>query len=121
LLKIADIVALMNQARGSIREPLRAATYETLIGLLAASGLRIGEAIKLDRGDIDWTDGVLLVRESKFNICRLRHMPNYVAPRTMLRCSVCGALLTEGGAGRFDIVRAGQRSSRNASSGSGGR
>jgi integrase/recombinase XerD len=55
----ADIVALMNQARCSIREPLRAATYEALIGLLVASGLRIGEAIKLDRGDIDWTDGVL--------------------------------------------------------------
>jgi integrase len=69
----ADIVALMNQARRSIREPLRAATYQTLIGLLAASGLRIGEAIKLDRGDIDWTDGVLLVRESKFN--KSRYVP----------------------------------------------
>jgi integrase/recombinase XerD len=69
----ADIVALMNQARCSIREPLRAATYQTLIGLLAATGLRIGEAIKLDRGDIDWTDGVLVVRESKFN--KSRYVP----------------------------------------------
>jgi integrase/recombinase XerD len=34
----ADIAALMEQARRSIREPLRAATYQTLIGLLAASG-----------------------------------------------------------------------------------
>jgi integrase len=69
----ADIAALMDQARCSIREPLRAATYETLIGLLAATGLRIGEAIKLDRGDIDPTDGVLLVRESKFN--KSRYVP----------------------------------------------
>ena len=46
-------VALMEQARRSIREPLRAATYETLLGLLAATGLRIGEALRLDRGDID--------------------------------------------------------------------
>lgn len=54
----ADIDALMEQVRQSIVSPLRAATYETLIGLLAASGLRIGEAIKLDRGDVDWAQGV---------------------------------------------------------------
>ena len=67
----ADIDALMGQARQSIVCPLRAATYETLIGLLAASGLRIGEAIKLDRGDVDWAQGVLLIRESKFGKSRL--------------------------------------------------
>ena len=69
----ADVAALMQQTHQLLREPLRAATYQTLIGLLAASGLRIGEAIKLDRGDIDWTDGVLLVRESKFN--KSRYVP----------------------------------------------
>lgn len=67
----ADIDAVMNQARCSIGSPLRAATYETLIGLLAASGLRIGEAIKLDRSDVDWAEGVLLIRESKFGKTRL--------------------------------------------------
>ena len=50
---------------------MRAATYHTLIGLLTASGLRIGEAIKLDRDDIDWTQGVLHIRESKFGKSRL--------------------------------------------------
>jgi integrase len=69
----ADIVALMAQAHESIREPLRAATYETLIGLFAATGLRISEAIKLDRSDIDWSEGVLLVRESKFK--KSRYVP----------------------------------------------
>ena len=67
----ADIDAVMSQARCSIASPLRAATYDTLIGLLAASGLRIGEAIKLDRGDVDWAEGVLLIRESKFGKSRL--------------------------------------------------
>lgn len=66
-----DIDAVLNQARQSIGSPLRAATYETLIGLLAASGLRIGEAIKLDRTDVDWDQGVLLIRESKFGKSRL--------------------------------------------------
>jgi integrase len=67
----ADIATVMSQARNSIESPLRAATYHTLIGLLAASGLRIGEAIKLDRIDIDWDQGVLLIRESKFGKSRL--------------------------------------------------
>ncbi len=66
-----DIDAVLTQARTSIVSPLRAGTYATLIGLLAVSGLRIGEAIKLDRGDVDWTDGVLLIRESKFGKSRL--------------------------------------------------
>jgi integrase/recombinase XerD len=66
----ADVVALMAQAHQSIPGPLGAATLETLIGLLAATGLRISEAIKLDRRDIDWSEGVLLVRESKFNKSR---------------------------------------------------
>jgi len=67
----ADIEAVIEQARCSIVSPLRAATYATLIGLLAASGIRIGEAIKLDRGDVDWGHGVLLIRESKFGKSRL--------------------------------------------------
>ncbi|MDQ1537846.1 MAG: hypothetical protein QOE58_2239 [Actinomycetota bacterium] len=66
----ADIDAVMSQARSSISSPLRASTYNTLIGLLAASGLRIGEAIKLDRSDVDWVKGVLLIRESKFGKSR---------------------------------------------------
>ena len=67
----ADVDALMLQARQTIMSPLRAATYDTLIGLLTASGLRIGEAIKLDRTDVDWAQGVLLIRESKFGKSRL--------------------------------------------------
>jgi integrase/recombinase XerD len=47
-----DIAMLLAQAR-RLRQPMPAATHETLIGLLAASGVRVGEAIRLDRGDID--------------------------------------------------------------------
>lgn len=66
----ADIAALLTAARG-LRGPLRAATYTTLIGLLAATGLRIGEAIRLDRTDIDDDQGVLQIRQSKFGKTRL--------------------------------------------------
>lgn len=68
---VADIDAVMNQITCSMSSALRIATYQTLIGLLSVSGLRIGEAIKLDRSDIDWNEGVLLIRESKFGKSRL--------------------------------------------------
>ena len=50
-------------AAQALRFPLRTATYQALIGLLAVTGMRVGEAIRLDRGDIDLADGVLTVRE----------------------------------------------------------
>jgi integrase/recombinase XerD len=71
LFSAADVDALLGQTKVSIVAPLRVATYQTLFGLLAASGLRIGEAIRLDRADIDWAEGVLLIREAKFGKSRL--------------------------------------------------
>jgi integrase len=48
-----------------------------------ASGMRIGEAINLDRDDIDWTEGVLRIRESKFGKSRL--MPQQTSTMKALR------------------------------------
>jgi integrase/recombinase XerD len=64
-----EILALMAAAR-RLRPALRAATFETLIGLLACTGLRIGEAIRLDREDFDAAPGLLIVRDSKFGKSR---------------------------------------------------
>ncbi len=59
-------------AAGVLRPAFRAATYQTLIGLLAASGIRISEAIALDTDDLDPADGgQLLVRCTKFGKDRL--------------------------------------------------
>ncbi|MGW3635555.1 tyrosine-type recombinase/integrase [Streptomyces sp. NPDC005122] len=66
----ADVIAVMTAA-DEIGPPLRAATYRTLVGLLAATGLRVGEAINLDHDDIDWAGGVLRIRETKFGKSRL--------------------------------------------------
>jgi integrase len=65
----ADIARILAAAR-SIRSPLRAATYETLIGLLAATGMRVGEALRLDRCDVDLSDGAVRVLSSKFEKSR---------------------------------------------------
>ena len=66
-----DDIAALVAAVTTLRFPLRAATYQTLIGLLAVTGLRIGEALRLDRGDIDWDHGLLLVRDTKFGKSRM--------------------------------------------------
>jgi integrase len=65
-----EVTALMAAAR-SLRYPLRTATYQTLIGLLAVTGMRVGEAIGLDRGDADLEGGVLKIRSGKNGKSRL--------------------------------------------------
>jgi integrase len=64
-----EIAALM-RAAARLPSPLMAATYPTLFGLLAVSGLRVGEAIGLDRDDIDARHGLLRVINSKFGKSR---------------------------------------------------
>ncbi|MDA8021325.1 MAG: tyrosine-type recombinase/integrase [Thermoanaerobaculia bacterium] len=48
------------------RGQLRAATTATVIGLLSATGIRIGEALAIDIGDLDPDDGILTIRSGKF-------------------------------------------------------
>ena len=59
-----EILALMRAAR-TLKWPLRAATFETLIGLIASTGLRLREALALERDDVDLRDGVLLVGKAR--------------------------------------------------------
>jgi integrase len=55
----------------SSRHPQRGRTLHTVVGLLASTGLRSGEALRLDRTDVDLVGGVLLVRLTKFRKDRL--------------------------------------------------
>jgi integrase len=64
-----DVARLMAEA-ATLRTPHRVATYRTLIGLLAVTGMRVGEAIALDRGDFDSINGLLTVRKGKFGKSR---------------------------------------------------
>lgn len=64
-----DIAALM-AATATIHSPFRAATHRTLIGLLAVTGMRIGEAIGLDQGDADLAAGCVTVRAGKWGAAR---------------------------------------------------
>jgi integrase/recombinase XerD len=68
----ADIAALITAA-GRLSSPHRVNTYQTLLGLLAVTGMRIGEAIRLDVDDFDDVDGVLIVRNTKYG--KTRQLP----------------------------------------------
>ncbi len=63
-------VRRLMDAASVIPTPHRAATMRTLIGLLAVTGMRVGEAIRLDCTDIDSGHGLLVVRDSKFGKSR---------------------------------------------------
>jgi integrase/recombinase XerD len=78
----AEITDLM-RAAGELTPPLRAATYATVIGLIATTGVRIGEAVDLDRRDVDLRDGALHVRARRQN--KQREVPLHPTATRALR------------------------------------
>jgi integrase len=78
----AEIAALMAAARG-LRPPLRAARHVTLIGLLAVTGMRPGEALALDRRDVDLRHGLVHVRAGKQR--KQREVPLHATTTSALR------------------------------------
>lgn len=83
----AEIAALL-RAAATLRFPLRVATYQTLIGLLVVTGMRVGEAIDLDADDFDNDRGVLLIRKGKGGATRQLplHASTTAAVRAYLQC-----------------------------------
>ena len=69
-----EIVELLAAARRlGPRASLRPATYETLFGLMASTGLRVSEAIHLHDADVDLKQAMLTVRQTKF--AKSRQLP----------------------------------------------
>ena len=73
---------------------LRANTYTTLFGLLAVTGMRVNEALGLDRKDVDLVGAILYIRRAKFGKSRYvpihrstaRALKNYAAARDRIIC-----------------------------------
>jgi integrase len=78
----AQIDALI-AAASKARWPLVDATYRSLIGLLAVTGMRVGEAIGLDRDDLDLAAGIVTVRQGKFG--KSRQLPLHCSTVTALQ------------------------------------
>jgi integrase len=70
----ADIRRLLSAAR-ALTPPLKAASYETLFGLLAVSGMRVGEAVALGRDDIDLDAGLITISEQIAKLEKARLVP----------------------------------------------
>jgi len=77
-----EVTAIMAAAQ-HLRHPMRRCTYQTLIGLLASTGLRVGEAIRLDRGDVCPGPDLVRVVGSKFG--KSREVPLHPATVQALR------------------------------------
>ncbi len=78
--EIAELIAAAQQLRGNTG--LRACTYSTLLALLAVTGMRSSEPLRLDRNDVDLASGVLTVRTSKFG--KSRCLPVHESTRQAL-------------------------------------
>jgi integrase/recombinase XerD len=76
-------IALLMAAARELKPPLRAARHETLIGLLAVTGMRPGEALALDRQDVDLIRSVVQVRAGKQN--KQREVPLHGSTVSALR------------------------------------
>jgi integrase/recombinase XerD len=82
VMSAADISALLEAASRRPR-PLSAATYHTLFGLLAATGMRVGEAVGLDNDDVDLDTGVITIRQTKYH--KQRRIPVHATTAAALR------------------------------------
>jgi integrase/recombinase XerD len=88
----ADITALAGAA-SQLNPAWKAMTMQTLIGLLFATGIRLGEALSLERGDLNPDAGVLTIRQAKFRKPRqlplhpsaMAALAGYAARRDKLR------------------------------------
>lgn len=78
----AEQIAALVTAAAKLSPKLRAATFTTLIGLMAATGLRTSEAFRLEVTDVDVKEQQLLVRCSKFG--KTRHLPLHPSTLTAL-------------------------------------
>lgn len=76
-----EILSLITAA-SSLSTPHRTATFRTLFGVLTVTGMRIGEAIALDRSDFDADHGVLVVRHGKFG--KSRELPLHPSTTTAI-------------------------------------
>ena len=79
-----EIIDLLAAAR-DLGPPgdLRSATYETLFGLIASTGIRVSEAVHLLNMDVDLKQGMLTIRQTKF--AKSRYVPLHSSTAEALR------------------------------------
>lgn len=78
-----EIYKLIEAAKQLLsKKGLRPHTYSTLFGLLSITGMRLREAINLTRRDVNLTDGIITIVETKFKKSRL--LPIHASAQSVL-------------------------------------
>jgi integrase/recombinase XerD len=70
-----DDIRRLLAAAGQLRPPLKAVSYQALFGLLAVTGMRLGEALALEPDDVDLDSGVITIRAHTAKLQRARLVP----------------------------------------------
>jgi integrase len=109
-----DIRRVLEAARG-LRPPLRAASYEALFGLLAVTGMRVGEAVALGIDDVELDSGVIAIRERTAKLERARLVPLHATTVAALKryASARRRLCPRSRANTFFVSAAGTRIDRS--------
>lgn len=68
-----EIINLLQCSDDGTRNTLDQYSFKTLFGLLAVTGMRVGEALKLEQCDVDTSNRIIIIRQSKFN--KSRYIP----------------------------------------------
>lgn len=110
-----DIRRVLEAAR-ALRPPLKAASYEALFGLLAVTGMRVGEAVALEPGDVDLEGALITIREHTAKLERARLVPLHATTVAALERYVAARrrLCPRPRANTFFVSAAGTRIDRSA-------
>lgn len=104
--EILDLLTMVRHLKP--KGGLRSATYETLFGLLASTGLRVSEAVHLLNDDVNLKQGMLTIRETKF--AKSRYVPLHSTTTKALRkyCSLRNSYIKASDGSSFFIGSGGQ-------------
>ncbi|RLA57547.1 MAG: integrase [Gammaproteobacteria bacterium] len=113
----AEISELLRQAR-TLGSPdgLQSQTYVTLFSLLISTGMRVGEAVRLTRADVDLERGLIAINKTKFRKSRLvplhvsttRALCAYTKIRDRHPCAIESAAFFVNGRRRLTVAKVGR-------------
>ena len=104
----AEVASLLAAARELKPDGLRPLTYMTLFGVLAATGMRLSEALQLEQADLNLKQSTLTVRQTKFKKSRLVPIHSSTANALAQYAKVTVNIPRQPGIKTFFLTAAGQ-------------
>lgn len=108
-----ELKNLLDKAK-RLSPPIRGKAIHAMIGLGASTGLRISEVVRLDRSDVNLTEGVLTIRDSKFGKSRIVPIHSSVADVLLDYSKARDTAFTKLDSNSFFVNAEGRRFPRNS-------